>query len=203
MNTYWISLPCDLLSSLASFQCSLLHHLHLSSDLGLSKYVNQHFHLNLSRNVRLSVLYDLDFNIHKSIVLLAVSIFGGFILPSPLLCGPLLRCLIRLLLVLCFLGRWFLFLLCGLAGLLCCAPTFLFQSGDFSRHGHNLLLIVGRFSPCVFLVQETCLVFVLRADHEVLCCIGSSAIVGLALEVFNIHYKFFIWCGFVCLPQVV
>ena len=39
MNTYWISLPCDLLSSLASFQCSLLHHLHLSSDLGLSKYV--------------------------------------------------------------------------------------------------------------------------------------------------------------------
>ena len=64
MNTYWISLPCDLLSSLASFQCSLLHHLHLSSDLGLSKYVNQHSHLNLSRNVRLSVLYDLDFNTH-------------------------------------------------------------------------------------------------------------------------------------------
>ena len=63
MNTYWISLPCDLLSSLASFQCSLLHHLHLSSDLGLSKYVNQHSHLNLSRNVRLSVLYDLDFNV--------------------------------------------------------------------------------------------------------------------------------------------
>ena len=62
MNTYWISLPCDLLSSLASFQCSLLHHLHLSSDLGLSKYVNQHSHLNLSRKVRLSVLYDLDFN---------------------------------------------------------------------------------------------------------------------------------------------
>ena len=62
MNTYWISLPSDLLSSLASFQCSLLHHLHLSSDLGLSKYVNQHSHLNLSRNVRLSVLYDLDFN---------------------------------------------------------------------------------------------------------------------------------------------
>ena len=62
MNTYWISLPCDLLSSLASFQCSLLHHLHLSSDLGLSKYVNQHSHLNLSRNVRLSVLYNLDFN---------------------------------------------------------------------------------------------------------------------------------------------
>ena len=62
MNTYWISLPCDLLSSLASFQCSLLHHLHLSSDLGLSKYVNQHSHLNLSRNVRLPVLYDLDFN---------------------------------------------------------------------------------------------------------------------------------------------
>ena len=62
MNTYWISLPCDLLSSLVSFQCSLLHHLHLSSDLGLSKYVNQHSHLNLSRNVRLSVLYDLDFN---------------------------------------------------------------------------------------------------------------------------------------------
>ena len=62
MNTYWISLPCDLLSSLASFQCSLSHHLHLSSDLGLSKYVNQHSHLNLSRNVRLSVLYDLDFN---------------------------------------------------------------------------------------------------------------------------------------------
>ena len=63
MNTYWISLPCDLLSSLASFQCSLLHHLHLSGDLGLSKYVNQHSHLNLIRNVRLSVLYDLDFNI--------------------------------------------------------------------------------------------------------------------------------------------
>ena len=63
MNTYWTSLPCDLLSSLASFQCSLLHHLHLSSDLGLSKYVNQHSHLNLSRNVRLPVLYDLDFNI--------------------------------------------------------------------------------------------------------------------------------------------
>ena len=63
MNTYWISLPCDLLSSLASFQCSLLHHLHLSSDLGLSKYVNQHSHLNLSRSVRLPVLYDLDFNI--------------------------------------------------------------------------------------------------------------------------------------------
>ena len=63
MNTYWIKLPCDLLSSLASFQCSLLHHLHLSSDLGLSKYVNQHSHLNLSRNVRLSVLYNLDFNI--------------------------------------------------------------------------------------------------------------------------------------------
>ena len=63
MNTYWISLPCDILSSLASFHCSLLHHLHLSSDLGLSKYVNQHSHLNLSRNVRLSVLYDLDFNI--------------------------------------------------------------------------------------------------------------------------------------------
>ena len=62
MNTYWISLPCDLLSSLASFQCSLLHHLHLSSDLGLSNYVNQHSHLNLSRNVRLPVLYDLDFN---------------------------------------------------------------------------------------------------------------------------------------------
>ena len=62
MNTYWISLPCDLLSSLASFQCSLLHHLHLSSDLGLSKYVNQHSHLNLSRSVRLPVLYDLDFN---------------------------------------------------------------------------------------------------------------------------------------------
>ena len=62
MNTYWISLPCDLLSSLASFQCSLLHHLHLSSDLDLSKYVNQHSHLNLSRNVRLPVLYDLDFN---------------------------------------------------------------------------------------------------------------------------------------------
>ena len=40
----------------------LLHHLHLSSDLGLSKYVNQHSNLNLSRNVRLSVLYDLDFN---------------------------------------------------------------------------------------------------------------------------------------------
>ena len=63
MNTYWISLPCDLLSSPASFQCSLLHHLHLSSDLGLSKYVNQHSHLNLSRSVRLPVLYDLDFNI--------------------------------------------------------------------------------------------------------------------------------------------
>ena len=63
MNTYWISLPCDLLSSLASFQCSLLYHLYLSSDMGLSKYVNQHSHLNLSRNVRLSVLYDLDFNI--------------------------------------------------------------------------------------------------------------------------------------------
>ena len=62
MNTYWISLPCDLLSSLASFQCSLLHHLHLSSDLGLSNYVNQHSHLNLSRNVLLPVLYDLDFN---------------------------------------------------------------------------------------------------------------------------------------------
>ena len=68
MNTYWISLPCDLLSLLASFQCSLLHHLHLSSDLGLSKYVNQHSHLNLSRNVRLSVLYDLDFN--KGIVII-------------------------------------------------------------------------------------------------------------------------------------
>ena len=67
MNTYWISLPCDLLSSLASFQCSLLHHLHLSSDLGLSKYVNQHSHLNLSRNVRLSVLYDLDFNMMSGI----------------------------------------------------------------------------------------------------------------------------------------
>ena len=40
----------------------ILHHLHLSSDLGLSKYVNQHSHLNLSRNVRLSVLYNLDFN---------------------------------------------------------------------------------------------------------------------------------------------
>ena len=66
MNTYWISLPCDLLSSPASFQCSLLHHLHLSSDLGLSKYVNQHSHLNLSRNVRLSVLYDLDFNTYHS-----------------------------------------------------------------------------------------------------------------------------------------
>ena len=65
MNTYWISLPCDLLSSLASFQCSLLHHLHLSSDLGLSKYVNQHSHLNLSWNVRLPVLYDLDFNIYR------------------------------------------------------------------------------------------------------------------------------------------
>ena len=63
MNTYWISLPCDLLSSLASFQCSLLHHLHPSSDLGLSKCVNQYSHLNLSRNVRLPVLYDLDFNI--------------------------------------------------------------------------------------------------------------------------------------------
>ena len=62
MNIYWISLPCDLLSSLASFQCSLLHHLHLSSNLGLSKYVNQHSHLNLCRNVHLSVLYDLDFN---------------------------------------------------------------------------------------------------------------------------------------------
>ena len=37
MNIYWISLPCDLLSSLASFQCSLLYHLHLSSDMGLSK----------------------------------------------------------------------------------------------------------------------------------------------------------------------
>ena len=62
MNIYWISLPCDLLSSLASFQCSLLHHLHLSSDMGLSKNVNQHSHLNLSRNVRLSVLFYLDFN---------------------------------------------------------------------------------------------------------------------------------------------
>ena len=62
MNTYWISLPCDLLSSLASFQCSLLHQLHLSSDLGVSKYVYQHSHLDLSGNVRLSVLYDLDFN---------------------------------------------------------------------------------------------------------------------------------------------
>ena len=68
MNTYWISLPCDLLSSLASFQCSLLHHLHLSSDLGLSNYVNQHSHLNLSRNVRLPVLYDLDFNSTGSLV---------------------------------------------------------------------------------------------------------------------------------------
>ena len=67
MNTYWISLPCDLLSSLASFQCSLLHPLHLSSDLGLSKYVNQHSHLNLSRNVRLPVLYDLDFNTYHHI----------------------------------------------------------------------------------------------------------------------------------------
>ena len=67
MNTYWISLPCDLLSSLASFQCSLLHHLHLSSDLGLSKYVNQHSHLNLSRNVRLSVLYNFDFNMIKPV----------------------------------------------------------------------------------------------------------------------------------------
>ena len=37
MNIYWISLLCDLLSSLASFQCSLLHHLHPSSDVGLSK----------------------------------------------------------------------------------------------------------------------------------------------------------------------
>ena len=72
MNTYWISLHCDLLSSLASFQCSLLHHLHLSSDLGLSKYVNQHSHLNLSRNVRLSVLYDLDFNITKPIRLVSI-----------------------------------------------------------------------------------------------------------------------------------
>ena len=66
MSTYWISLPCDLLSSLASFQCSLLHHLHLSSDLGLSKYVNQHSNLNLIRNVRLPVLYDLDFNTLKT-----------------------------------------------------------------------------------------------------------------------------------------
>ena len=74
MNTYWISLPCDLLSSLASFQCSLLHHLHLPSDLGLSKYVNQHSHLNLSRNVRLPVLYDLDFNI-----LLLFSYIGSLI----------------------------------------------------------------------------------------------------------------------------
>ena len=77
MNTYWISLPCDLLSSLASFQCSLLHHLHLSSDLGLSKYVNQHSHLNLSRNVRLSVLYDLDFNTMKPFV---STVFGPRIL---------------------------------------------------------------------------------------------------------------------------
>ena len=69
MNTYWISLPCDLLSSLASFQCSLLHHLHLSSDLGLSKYVNQHSHLNLSRDVRLPVLYDLDFNTFGTILM--------------------------------------------------------------------------------------------------------------------------------------
>ena len=74
MNIYWISLPCDLLSSLASFQCSLLHHLHLSSDMELSKYVNQHSHLNLSRNVRLSVLFDLDFNI-----LPVVSYFGPLI----------------------------------------------------------------------------------------------------------------------------
>ena len=78
MNTYWISLPCDLLSSLASFQCSLLHHLHLSSDLGLSKYVNQHSHLNLSRNVRLPVLYDLDFNrVHvQSIVSIQLDVYN-------------------------------------------------------------------------------------------------------------------------------
>ena len=75
MNTYWISLPCDLLSSMESFQCSLLHHLHLSSDLGLSKYVNQHSHLNLSRYVRLSVLYDLDFNMAWAVEKLQFSLF--------------------------------------------------------------------------------------------------------------------------------
>ena len=81
MNTYWISLPCDLLSSLASFQCSLLHHLHLSSDLGLSKYVNQHSHLNLSRNVRLSVLYNLDFN---KVDILLPSHMEGFVITGVL-----------------------------------------------------------------------------------------------------------------------
>ena len=88
MNTYWISLPCDLLSSLASFQCSLLHHLHLSSDLGLSKYVNQHSHLNLSRNVHLPVLYDLDFNMPgpQAGLLLPVKFYVGSPQVSFLMC---------------------------------------------------------------------------------------------------------------------
>ena len=95
MNTYWISLPCDLLSSLASFQCSLLHHLHLSSDLGLSKYVNQHSHLNLSRNVRLSVLYDLDFNM-LALVVLNYSITRPPSFHLPFICHPSFMAFVKL-----------------------------------------------------------------------------------------------------------
>ena len=98
--------------------------------------------------------------LHESIILLAVIILGGFILPCPLVRGLLLHCLLCLLLVLCFLGRRFLFLRCGLAVLFCHASTFLFQRVDFCRHGHNLLLFLSRLSPCVFIIQESCLVFV-------------------------------------------
>ena len=141
--------------------------------------------------------------LHKRIVLLAVIILGGFVLPCPLVRGLLLRGIFCLLLVLRFLGHWFLFLHCGLAVLVHRALMFLFQRVDFSCHGYNLLLFLGRLSPCVFLVQESCFVFVFGADHEVLRCVSCPVIVGLTPEVLDVYDKFFVRGCLIGLPQVV
>ena len=130
--------------------------------------------------------------LHKRIVLLAVVILGVFVLPCLLVRGLLLCGIFCLLMVLRFLGCWFLVLHCCLAVLVSCASAFLFQRVDFSCHGYNLLLFLGRLSPCVFLFQDSCFVFVFGADHEVLCCVSCPAIIGLALEALDVHDKCFV-----------
>ena len=127
---------------------------------------------------------------------------GGVVLPSSLGCGFLLGVL-HFLLFLRFLGCRYLACCLGLVGIIGSTLAFLFQGINFSCHCHNLFLFIGGLAPSVLFIQQPCFILGFCTDHEVLCCVRSSSIVTLALEIFNVHDEFFIWCCFIGLPEVV
>ena len=87
----------------------------------------------------------------EGIVFVTVSIFGGLVLPCPLIVGLLL--LVLHFLWWHFLGCQFLAHCLGLVGFVGCALMFLFQGINFSSHCNNLFLFFSGLAPSILFVQ--------------------------------------------------